>query len=69
MEIVVIVGSVALAILVFTWMIKVVKATLKTAFLVAAILLALQLFFGIGPGAIWETVQDWLPQLGGTEGV
>jgi type IV secretory pathway TrbL component len=63
-EIVVVIGAIVVTVLVFTWMLKVVKATLKTAFLVAAILLALQLIFGIGPGVIWETIQGWLPPMG-----
>ena len=62
MEIVVVVGAIAISILVFTWLIKVVKATLKTAFLAALILLGLQIFFGIGPTAIWETTRDFLGQ-------
>ncbi|ASC71317.1 hypothetical protein XM38_022690 [Halomicronema hongdechloris C2206] len=61
MEIVVVIGSIILSFLVFTWLLKVVKATLKTAVMVALILLALQLFFGIGPEVIMEQIQTWLP--------
>ena len=61
-EIVVVVGAIAISILVFTWLIKVVKATLKTAFLAALILLALQIFFGIGPTAILDTIRDFIGQ-------
>lgn len=64
MEIVVVIGAVFISILVFTWLLNVVKATLKTAFLAAIILLALQLLFGIGPEAIWDTIRDWLGQAG-----
>lgn len=64
-EIVVVVGAIAVSILVFTWLINVVKATLKTAFLAALILLGLQLFFGIGPAAIWETIRDFIGQQAG----
>ncbi|NEP15759.1 MAG: hypothetical protein F6J97_02525 [Leptolyngbya sp. SIO4C1] len=64
MELVVIVGSIVVSILVFMWLIRVVRATLKTAFLVALILLGLQIFFGIGPGTIWDAIQDWLPGVG-----
>ena len=66
MEIVVVIGAVFISFLVFTWLLNVVKATLKTAFLAALILLGLQLFFGIGPGVIWETIRDWLGQAGNT---
>jgi len=63
-EILVEVGAVVVSVLVFMWMLRVVKATLKTALLVAAILLGLQIFFGIGPGSILETIQSWLPAAG-----
>ena len=66
MEIVVVIGAIAISILVFTWLIKVVKATLKTAFLAALILLGLQIFFGIGPAAIWDTIRDFISQQTGT---
>ncbi|EKV02952.1 hypothetical protein Lepto7375DRAFT_5221 [Leptolyngbya sp. PCC 7375] len=65
MEIVVVIGAIAISILVFTWLIKVVKATLKTAFLAALILLGLQIFFGIGPAAIWEAIRDFVGQQAG----
>ncbi len=61
-DIVVVVGAIAISILVFTWLLKVVKATLKTAFLAALILLGLQIFFGIGPAAIWDTIRDFIAQ-------
>ncbi|MEM9163485.1 MAG: hypothetical protein AAGC54_10505 [Cyanobacteria bacterium P01_F01_bin.4] len=64
MEIVIVIGAIIVSVLVFTWLLRVVKATLKTAFLVAVILLGLQLAFGIGPGAIWDTIQGWLPDIG-----
>ncbi|MEO0433054.1 MAG: hypothetical protein AAF151_15315 [Cyanobacteria bacterium J06656_5] len=68
MEIVVVIGAVFISILVFTWLLNVVKATLKTAFLAALILLGLQLFFGIGPAAIWETIRDFIGQQAGNVG-
>ncbi|NEQ33164.1 MAG: hypothetical protein F6K04_19565 [Leptolyngbya sp. SIO4C5] len=66
MELVVIVGAFAVSVLAFLWLIRVVKATLKTALLVAVILLGLQIFFGIGPGTIWQQLQDWLPGVDAT---
>ena len=62
MEMLVVVGAVVVSVLVFMWMLRVVKATLKTALLVAAILLGLQIFFGIGPTAIWEIIRDFIGQ-------
>lgn len=61
MEIAIVLGAVLVSFLVFTWLLKVVRATLKTALLVAAILLVLQLVFGIGPNVIWEQIQSWIP--------
>ncbi|NJN01964.1 MAG: hypothetical protein HC873_11330 [Leptolyngbyaceae cyanobacterium SL_1_1] len=64
MEIVVVVGAIAVSVLAFLWLIRVVRATLKTALLVAFMLLGLQIFFGIGPATIWQQLQDWLPGTG-----
>jgi hypothetical protein len=52
-----IVAGVVVSILVFTWLIKVVQATLKTAFLIAVILFGLN-FFGIGPGNLVNGLID-----------
>ncbi|PSN20377.1 hypothetical protein C7271_02530 [filamentous cyanobacterium CCP5] len=60
MEIVIVIGAAVVAFLVFGWLLKVVKTTLKTALTVAFILLALQLLFGIGPDALWEQIQQWI---------
>lgn len=61
MEIVVVIGAIIVTFLVFGWLLKVVKTTVKTALLVAFVLLALQLLFGIGPGTLWQQIQQWLP--------
>ncbi|WP_008319235.1 hypothetical protein [Leptolyngbya sp. PCC 6406] len=61
MELVIVLGAILVSFLVFTWLLKVVRATLKTAILVALILLALQVIFGIGPANLWEQIGSWLP--------
>ncbi|NJN23067.1 MAG: hypothetical protein HC812_20205 [Leptolyngbya sp. RL_3_1] len=61
MELAILIGSLVISFLVFTWLLRVVKATLKTALLVAVILLGLQLVFGIGPATLWEYVRSALP--------
>lgn len=48
--------------LVFTWLLRVAKTTMKTAFLVAAIVMILQVVLGIGPDQVWRQVTE-LPQL------
>lgn len=63
MEVVIAIGALLVSFLVFTWLLRVVKATLKTALTVAFVLLVLQLAFGIGPEALWEQMQNWLLQL------
>lgn len=54
-------GAVAIAALVFFWLLGVVKTTFRTAALVALFLLGLYLAFGIGPGEVWQTIRGWLP--------
>lgn len=48
--------------LVFTWLLKVAKTTLKTAVLIAAIVLGLQVVLGIGPDQVWQAIAD-IPQM------
>jgi hypothetical protein len=59
MSLIAIVAGVVVSILVFTWLIKVVQATLKTALLIAVILFGLN-FFGIGPGNLINGAIDWI---------
>ncbi|HEY9887996.1 MAG TPA: hypothetical protein V6D02_06310 [Candidatus Obscuribacterales bacterium] len=61
MEIAIVIGAIIVSFLVFTWLLKIARATFRTAILVAVTLLVLQLVFGIGPQALWEQVQSWLP--------
>ena len=55
------IGALMIALLVFFWLLNVVKTTLRTAFLVALFLIALWFVFGIGPTDVWETIRNWLP--------
>ena len=61
MEIVLTLGAIAIAVLVFFWLLGVVKTTFRTAALVALFLLGLYIAFGIGPGDVWATIRSWLP--------
>lgn len=47
-----------ISILVLTWLIKVIKATIQTAVIIAAIVFAMN-FFGIGPGNLVQIVFDF----------
>jgi hypothetical protein len=55
MNLFLLVGSIVITVLVFLWLVRVIKATLKTALLIAAIVFALQ-FFGIGSDKIFAEV-------------
>lgn len=53
---VILIAALIVSFLVFTWLIRVVKATIGTAIAIALIVLVLQLVFGIGPQDLWEQV-------------
>ncbi|MBL1178861.1 hypothetical protein [Pantanalinema sp. GBBB05] len=61
MNLILVIAAIAISVLVFTWLIKMVKATIGTAILIAAIVLVLQLVFGIGPSQLWEQISQ-IPQ-------
>lgn len=64
MELILLVAAIAISVLIFTWLIKVVKATIGTAILVALIVFGLQIFLGIGPGDLWEAIRGLWENLG-----
>lgn len=71
MEIVLLIAALLVAILVFTWMVRVVKATVTTALTIAVIVLALQLLFGIDSQDLFRTLSGlwrglWQIVLGGS---
>jgi hypothetical protein len=62
---VIVLAALIVTFLVFAWLLKVVKATLGAALAIAAVVLAVQLFFGVGPAELWsQVVQLWNGQLG-----
>ncbi|MEM9540307.1 MAG: hypothetical protein AAGA60_12510 [Cyanobacteria bacterium P01_E01_bin.42] len=61
MEFIILIAAIIVAWLVFTWLLKIVKVSLKTALAIAAIVLILQIVFGIGPRDLWEQIQQ-LPE-------
>ncbi|MBD1928541.1 hypothetical protein H6F74_20140 [Trichocoleus sp. FACHB-90] len=60
-DLIIFIAAIIVSWLIFTLLVKVVKASISTAILVAAIVLVLQLFFGIGPQDLWQQVTQ-LPQ-------
>ena len=61
MELALTIGAIAIAAVVFFWLLDFLKATVKAAFIVGLFLLGLWLAFGIGPSQVWETIRGWLP--------
>lgn len=59
MNIILLVAAIVVTFLVFTWLVKVVKATIGTAIAIALLILALQLFFGIGPLQVWQQMSQF----------
>lgn len=60
MEIVLFVAALLVAWAIFTWLVKVVKASVKTAFGIAIVVVILQIVFGIGPQQLWDQVMNLL---------
>jgi hypothetical protein len=58
MELVILVAAVVISIMVFTWLVRVVKATISTAITIALVILGVQLLLGIGPDEIFQVVQN-----------
>lgn len=58
MNLILLLAAIFISFAIFAWLLKVVKATISTAILIALIVLLLQLFFGIGPGQIWQQVSQ-----------
>ena len=61
-ELIILIAALILSWVVFTALIKVVKTTVSTAITIAAIVLVLQLVFGIGPQDLWQQITQ-LPQM------
>ncbi len=53
-ELIILVAAVIIAWLIFTWLVRVVKVSITTAIAIAAIVVFLQLIFGIGYQEVWQ---------------
>lgn len=60
-DLLILIAALIVSWLVFTALIKVVKTTVSTAIAIAAIVLILQLLFGINPQDLWQQI-TYLPQ-------
>lgn len=60
-ELIVIIAALCVSWLVFTLLVNLLKLTIKTAILIAVVVLILQLLFGIGAQDLWQQITQ-LPQ-------
>ena len=58
MELIIAIAALFLSVLIFFWLLKIVKTTIQTAIFVAIIVLLLQVFFGIGPQQVFQQVSQ-----------
>ena len=61
-DLLILIAALIVSWLVFTALIKIVKTTVSTAIALAAIVLVLQLAFGINPQDLWQQITQ-LPQI------
>jgi type IV secretory pathway TrbL component len=61
-ELLIVVAALLIGLVIFGWVLKLVKTTVKTILLVAFVGLALYLVFGIGPDTILEQLKEWTQQ-------
>jgi succinate-acetate transporter protein len=50
------IGALLVSFLVFTFLVKVLRAAVSTAIALALVVLVLQILFGINPGQVWQAV-------------
>ncbi len=62
LELITLIAALIVSWLVFTALIKLVKTTIPPAIAIAAIILILQLAFGIAPQALWQEITQ-LPKI------
>ena len=64
LELIILIASLLVSWLVFNWAFKVLKASVGTAIAIAAIVLAMQLLFGIGPNQLFQHITHLPETLG-----
>ena len=62
-EIIIPIAAVVLLLLIFAWLLKVFQASIKTILTIAAILIALQVIFGISSDRIIQEVMQIIEQI------
>lgn len=57
MELLLLLAALVIAFFVFTWLVRVVKATISLVVAIALLILLLRVF-GVDPGEVWETLTN-----------
>jgi len=55
-----VIGALIVSLLLLWWLLSVIKASFKTAFLVVAVIFAIQVLTGVGPQQIFNQVGQWM---------
>jgi len=55
-----VIGALIVSLLLLWWLLSVIKASFKTAFLVVAVIFAIQVLTGVGPQQIFAQVGKWM---------
>ena len=63
-DLIVIIAAIIVAWLIFTWSIKVLKASISTALSIAIVALILQIFLGIGFEEVWQKLVQFSQTVG-----
>lgn len=55
-----VIGALIVSLLLLWWLLSVIKASFKTAFLVVAVIFTIQVLTGVGPQQIFNQVGQWM---------
>ena len=55
-----VIGALAVSLLLLWWLMSVIKASFKAAFLVVAVIFTIQVLTGVGPQQIFNQVGQWM---------
>jgi hypothetical protein len=62
-DLIIAIASIVIIWLLFTWSIRVLKVSIKTALFIGAIILILQIAFGIQSEEIWQEIRGIIEQI------
>jgi len=54
-----VIGALLVSILLLWWLMSVIKASFKTAFLIVAVIFTVQVLTGVGPQQIFDQISKW----------